>query len=205
MPTNENPHLQTNAPTTKRTVPKNRPTTKSTGSKIDQAIAVANIERGHRLGTTGVHEVNTLRETVDAYLTWHPDTRSANWNRDNGYVLRRWAQEIDCETVQELDTAKLQTWFSQKLRTTKVQTAAAYVYQIQTFLNWCRDEQQLVTVNVADKVRIPKHTKNVRRRFLSLPDAQRLIDACDDQELKFALYCSIHAGFRYIEVNSSKT
>jgi integrase len=61
------------------------------------------------------------------------------------------------------------------------------------------DEQQLVTVNAADKVRIPKHSKNVRRRFLSLPDAQQLIDSCQDQELKFALCCSIHAGFRYIE------
>jgi integrase len=148
--------------------------------------------------------VNVIREAVDAYLDWHQGVRSTNWNRDNGYVLRRWAEEIGCETVTEITTPILQTWFNAKLKTLKIQTAAAYLYQVQTFLKWCVEEQQLVSVNAALKVRVPKHTKNVRRRFLSLPDAQRLIDSCQDQELKFALYCSIHAGFRYIEVVQSK-
>jgi site-specific recombinase XerC len=120
-------------------------------------------------------------------------------------VLRRWASDIDCESVATLTTAILQAWFNAKLKTLKIQTAAAYLYQVQTFLNWCRDEQQFVTVNVADKVRIPKYTKNVRRDFLSLSDAQRLLDSCEDQELKFALYCSLHAGFRMIEVTPGKT
>jgi integrase len=143
--------------------------------------------------------VNTVREAVDAYLDWNQGVRSMNWNRDNGYVLRRWAEEIGCQTVTEITTPALQSWFNAKLKTLKVQTAAAYLYQVQTFLKWCAEEQQLVTCNVALKVRVPKHTKNVRRRFLSLPDAQRLIDSCEDQELKFALYFSIHAGARYIE------
>jgi hypothetical protein len=72
--------------------------------------------------------VNTIRETVDAYLEWHQGVRSSNWNRDNGYVLRRWAGEIGCETVTEITTPSLQTWFNAKLKTLKVQTAAAYVY-----------------------------------------------------------------------------
>jgi integrase len=148
--------------------------------------------------------MNTLLETVDAYLEWNQGVRSSNWNRDNGYVLRRWAQEIGCETVTDITTPALQTWFNTKLKTLKVQTASAYLYQTQTFLKWCQDEQQLVSSNVALKVRVPKHTKNVRRRFLSLPDAQRLIDSCQDQELKFALYASIHAGFRYIECVMAK-
>jgi hypothetical protein len=67
------------------------------------------------------------------------------------------------------------------------------------------EEQQLVTVNAALKVRVPKHTKNVRRRFLSLLDAQRLIDSCQDQELKFALYFSIHTGARLHRDNPGKT
>jgi integrase len=44
----------------------------------------------------------------------------------------------------------------------------------------------------------------VRRRFLSLADAQKLIDNAQDQELKFALLCSLHAAFRYVEVTQSK-
>ena len=144
--------------------------------------------------------MSTVRETVDQYLDWNAPMRSLNWNRDNAYVLRRWSQEIGCESVvAEITRPILQAWLNTKLKTLKVQTAAAYLYQVQTFLKWCVEEQQLVSQNVALKVRVPKHTKNVRRRFLSLLDAQRLIDSCEDQELKFALYFSIHAGARYIE------
>jgi integrase len=119
-------------------------------------------------------------------------------------VLRRWASDIGCESVAALTTPILQAWFNAKLKTTKIQTAAAYIYQISTFLNWCRNEREILTINVADKVRIPKYTKNVRRDFLSLAQAQRLLDSCDDQELKFALYCSLHAGFRMIECTQAK-
>jgi integrase len=52
----------------------------------------------------------------------------------------------------------------------------------------------------AEKVKIPRHTKSVRRNFRPLPDVQRLIDHCVDEELRFALYCMIHAGFRRGEV-----
>jgi integrase len=145
--------------------------------------------------------MNTIRETVDVYLEWHQGVRSSNWQRDNGYVLRRWAEEMDtmASKLSDITTPILQAWFNTKLKTLKVQTAAAYLYQVQTFLKWCMEEAQLVTSNAALKVRVPKHTKNVRRRSLSLPDAQRLLDNCQDQELKFALYFSIHAGARYIE------
>jgi integrase len=139
--------------------------------------------------------MNALREAVDQYLEERRTLRSANWNRDNRYILRKWAAEIGCETVQELTTAALQTWFNAKLSKVKVQTAAAYLYQVQTFLNWCVNEREILQHNVALKVRVPKHRKNVRRDFLSLADAQRLLDNCEDQELKFALYCSLHAGF----------
>jgi integrase len=151
--------------------------------------------------------VNAIREAVDTYLAWNQGVRSTNWNRDNGYVLRAWAKEMELLSVSnlaEITTAILQSWFNAKLKTLKVQTAAAYLYQVQTFLKWCVEEQQLVSQNVALKVRVPKHTKNVRRRFLSLPDAQRLLDNCQDEELRFALYFSIHAGARYIETIQAK-
>jgi len=71
--------------------------------------------------------VNAIREAVDAYWDWHEGVRSSNWNRDNSYVLRRWAEEIGCESVAEITAPILQAWFGQKLRTLKIQTAAAYL------------------------------------------------------------------------------
>jgi hypothetical protein len=101
--------------------------------------------------------VNTVREAVDQYLDWNQGVRSTNWNRDNGYVLRRWAEEMEPmgSKLSDITTPILQTWFNAKLKTLKVQTAAAYLYQIQTFLKWCQEEAQVVAVNVALKVRVP--------------------------------------------------
>jgi hypothetical protein len=78
--------------------------------------------------------VNTVREDVDAYLEYHRELRSPNSHRDNSYVLRAWASDIDCGSVQEIDAAKLQAWFYRKARTTKIATAAAYLFAVRHFL-----------------------------------------------------------------------
>jgi integrase len=148
-------------------------------------------------------EREPIRREVDRYLEYHRELRSQNYDRDNTAVLRAWASEITelgSGCVQEIDTPKLQTWFYNKARLVKVATVAAYLFAVKHFLNWAKEERHLVLYNAADKVRVPKHTKAVRRNFLPLRDAERLIDSCVDPELRFALYCSIHAGFRYGEI-----
>jgi integrase len=110
------------------------------------------------------------------------------------------AIEHGCSCVQEIDGPKLQKWFYNKTRTVKVSTAVAHLFWIKHFLRWCKEERRVVVINAAEKVKIPRHPKSVRRNFLPFRDAQRLIDHCLDEELRFALYCAIHAGFRFGEV-----
>jgi hypothetical protein len=74
--------------------------------------------------------MSAIRDEVDRYLEERRLLRSANWQRDNRYILRKWAAEIGCETLQELTTPALQTWFNAKLGKVKVQSAAAYLYQV---------------------------------------------------------------------------
>jgi integrase len=94
---------------------------------------------------------------------------------------------------------KLQTWFNRKKQTIKTATVAAYLTHVRTFLEWAREERHLLLYNPADKVRVPKFSKAVRRNFLPLRTAQKLIDNCMDEQLRFVLYCGIHAGFRFGE------
>jgi integrase len=151
--------------------------------------------------------MNAIREEVDAYLEYHRELRSPNYHRDNTAVLRAWASEmaeLGCASVEEIDTHKLQAWFYRKARTVKIATVAAYLFAVKHFLGWhieqVNPDANPPVRNPADKVKVPRHTKAVRRNFLPLRDAQRLIDSCVDPELRFALYCSIHAGFRYGEI-----
>ena len=84
--------------------------------------------------------MSQIREIVDRYLEFHRELRSENWTNSNGYVLRRFATEIveiGCLSIQEICTANLQSWFYMKARLVKVQTAAAYLFHIQHFLDWC--------------------------------------------------------------------
>jgi integrase len=143
-----------------------------------------------------------IHREVARFVADRSDLRSTNWTRDNGYILHRWASEmldLDCSCVQEITTLKLQTWFNRKKQTIKTATVAAYLTHVRTFLEWAREERHLLLYNPADKVRVPKFSKAVRRNFLPLPAAQKLIDNCMDEQLRFVLYCGIHAGFRFSE------
>jgi integrase len=158
------------------------------------------------------HELARIREPIHKevvrYLEEKAELRSPNWTWDGGCVLRAWAAEMmiehDCSCVQEIDTFKLQKWFYAKARTVKVSTAAAYLFWIKPFLKWCMEERHLVFYNAADQVKVPRHTKAVRRNFLTQRDAESLIDHCTDQELRVALFCAIHAGFRRCEVDMAR-
>jgi site-specific recombinase XerC len=130
------------------------------------------------------HELARTREPihkeVERYLEEKSELRSPNWTRDGGHVLRAWAAEMmvehNCSCVQEIDSAKLQKWFYAKARTVKVATAVAYLFWIKHFLAWCMNDRHLVLYNAADQVKVPRHTKAVRRNFLTQRDAERLID-----------------------------
>jgi integrase len=58
-----------------------------------------------------------------------------------------------------------------------------------------------VPVNPAGEVKVPaKLPMTKRRAFLRPVEARRVLDACEDPVLKFALYCGLHAGLRKLEV-----
>jgi hypothetical protein len=69
--------------------------------------------------------VNDIRVAIDQYLHWNKGVRSINWNRDNGYVLRAWAEEMSTivDKLSDITTPILQVWLNTKLKTLKVQTA----------------------------------------------------------------------------------
>jgi integrase len=155
--------------------------------------------------------MNAIRESVDEYLEYHREVRSENTTRDNTTVLHAWAKELTasgCTCVEDIDTGKLQSWFYRKTKTVKVSTAAGYLFAVGHFLRWRIQQANPDALppfrTAVDKVKVPRHTKAVRRVFLPLRDAERLIDSCVDPELRFALYAAIHAGFRYGEIIMSR-
>jgi hypothetical protein len=117
-------------------------------------------------------EKEPIRKEIERYLEEKREVRSPNWDRDNRYVLRKWADsmtERGCASVQDITTQHLQSWFYERARTCKVSTVAAYLFWIKHFLSWCKDERRLILYNPADKVKVPRHTKAVRRNFLLGP------------------------------------
>jgi integrase len=157
------------------------------------------------------HDLSGIREPIQKeiarYLSDKAELRTIRWTEELRYVLESWAgdmNELGCSCVQEITTPKLQTWFYAKARTVKVTSAVSFLLQVRTFLKWARDERRLVLFNAGDKVKVPRHSKSVRLVFLPKQDCEKLIDHCVNEELRFALYCGLHAGFRYGEAIASR-
>jgi integrase len=152
-------------------------------------------------------ERDPIQKEIDRYLAEFADFRSRGWTANLRYVLNSWARdmnELGCFCIQEIDTQKLQGWFYQKSKALALDSAAGYLVRVRTFLKWAKEDRRLVLYNAAEKVRVPRHSKAVRRNFLPKRDCEALIDHCADEELRYALYCALHAGLRYGEVIMSR-
>jgi len=144
-----------------------------------------------------------LPEILKLYLASRSYSISENYLHDTTWTLEHWLKTISVDDIAQLSVAKLQTWADQKLSTVKPATVAAYMFQIHQFLDWAKD-RNIISENPATAVSLPRFNKSLRRNFVSAPVAEMLIEKCEDRELKYALYCGLHAGLRFGEVVMSR-
>lgn len=56
-----------------------------------------------------------------------------------------------------------------------------------------------------DGIEVPNLSMRKRRRFLLPEEAKKLLDKCENKELKFAIFCALHAGMRKLEVIEARS
>lgn len=172
----------------------------STGEEDEvEAIKVA-----RRLQEEAGREVRALAGGCDleiaGYLASLKKQRLSKSTMDlRAQVLQNFVTWHEVAAPQLVKAAEVQRWFDQRWRK-HPETAVKYLSVVRWWYEWLMDGGK-VPANPATDIEIPKMPMRQRRDFLRPVQARKVIDACtDDNTLKFALYCGLHAGLRKLEV-----
>jgi integrase len=151
---------------------------------------------------------NAVAAATAMYLMDRRPHVSQNYLRDTKAVLDAWlrwlSEEKNVSDFSQLDRRILQEWADFKLTEVKTSTVAAYVFSVKIFLDWAIRNHCGIIDNAATEISIPRHRKPFRRRFVSREIVQKLIANCEDEELRYCLFCGFHAGLRFGEVVMSR-
>ena len=144
-------------------------------------------------------EIGPCQFEIDAYLEARKRAGlSENWITSQRYVLQSFVQALDVTTPQHISHVAIQKWLSKSL-TKQAHTAVAYFAIISRWFRWLHSSGKL-PINPAIGIKAPKLSMRVRRNFLLPDQARLLLKNCQDEGLKFAIYCGLHAGLRKEEV-----
>jgi integrase len=148
-----------------------------------------------------------IASRVAVYVISRKGHVSQNYLRDSEAVLGAWVDWLAERNIHEfaqLDLEILQTWASSRIGIVKVSSAASYVFQVRLFLAWAIKNGCELQNNHALSVVLPPHRKPIRKRFVDRKTVGKLIANCEDDELKYCLFCGFHAGLRFGEVVMSR-
>jgi integrase len=139
---------------------------------------------------------------LDRYLAFKCQRVSPNYFRDLAAVLNAWSR--DFVSLEAVSTQSLQSWADQKRGSVKTSTVAAYLFSIRQFFDWLIAEKVVTGNNPVPGVFLPRYRKPFRKVFVSCATVKMLISECQDQELRYCLFCGFHAGLRFNEVVMSR-
>jgi integrase len=105
--------------------------------------------------------------------------------------------------LESISVTAANKWWTKTLQETAPVSATAYLKAVVFFYKWAVAAGKVKTSPVALIVP-PKVRPSVRKSFLVPADALRVLDACEDEDLKFCLYCALHCGLRRGEVVAAR-
>ncbi len=169
----------------------------------DEATAIARAMEIH--ANPELAGINHLKLEIKDYVQYQFDekkfTRNSVANRTA--VLNRWADHLGATEVRTITTERLQKWYDwlkcRKAEPLTESTAQSYLLMVRGFFNHLVSKHKVRT-NPAIDVKTAKLKVSVRREFCDPALTQKLIDECQDLELRFVLFCGFHGGLRKEEI-----
>jgi integrase len=165
---------------------------------LQEAIAKAELVR-LREGPTKREEAGSCANEIERYVAAKlKEGLSAETMGSRGYVLQGFVDELQASTPRHIGASACQRWFEARLKLHE-HTAVSYLNQVRWWFAWLI-ERGVVTRDPTAAIKVPKLKMRHRKVFLLPASARTLIEACADLDLKFALYCGLHAGMRKKEI-----
>jgi integrase len=139
-----------------------------------------------------------------------------------GAVLRRFCQEANVVTPQEITPARLDTWLAAYEKNGRSQqTIRMYAAYMKTFVGWLYKSGHLAS-NALESYDLPEEKPIGRKNWLRKAEVAKVIGSVEPkysanakpttiekarqaaEDLKFILYCGFHAGLRRREISMAK-
>lgn len=177
------------------------------GAQVRQSLGtedlVEAIEEAARIrrtdGPAKRAEAGECKAEIDRYVAaCLADGLSGATMESRSYVLQGFVKEIGALTPRHIGTVACERWFAARLEKHE-HTAVSYLNQVRWWFAWLI-ERGVVVRDPTAGIRVPKLKMRHRKVFLLPADARKLLEACEGKELKFALYCGLHAGMRKKEI-----
>lgn len=163
-----------------------------------EAIALAREE----LRAADLAAPDTWQPEIDRYLASFTG-KSANYLRDLRSVLEKISEQMlerDVRGPGAVRSTVLRQWIAaEAARGIRPATVRAYADALRRLLAWLVEHRRIVATPFAE-VPLPFARPAVRRRFLAPEEAEKLLEACADEGLRFAVMCALHAGLRKEEI-----
>ncbi len=148
-----------------------------------------------------------LADDVDAFVAHKRGKRT--YSRNSGetkvLILRRFAAWLPAGTTAAAVSVNQCERFAVLLRTeVEDSTAESYMMTLRSFFRWIVEVRRARVDNPVAKVEMPAFERRSRKRFIEKEEANRLIAAAPDDNLRFILYCGFHAGLRKDEISEAR-
>ncbi len=128
---------------------------------------------------------------------------SKRWSDDGRYAVAAALDRMGITSMAQLTPPTVRRWFEAECRRTSPHTAAMYLRRLSGFCAWAVEFGRLRT-SPTTAISAPKSPPRLRKSFLTQEQARMVIDKCQDEGLKFALYCALHAGLRRGEISAAR-
>ena len=153
----------------------------------------------------GSRRIRTAELSCDAakerYLA-HKKSQGLSRHSLNGMdtCISAMIRDMEMDSVGHMTAGRISEWLS---ATKNPLSNEQYFKRISHWCKWLT-ERKIIDKNPCLEIDRPKVRQAYRRRFLTRTEAERLLSEPCAPELKFALYCGLHAGMRKGEVLAAK-
>jgi len=189
-------------------------------TEIDSVAEVMALER---IQSAPLVPADEYQIELDRYLAEMKagETLGSSISSDRRYLLEAFARDMRIVSLSDISMKSVEDWIKllkkgdrvavargegaeggknrRKKGPVKQETAETYVMRIRAFVNWLVKKRK-IHANPLKELHIGKRVKTWRKDFVRAERVRELIADAPDDEIRFALFCGMHAGLRKLEV-----